>query len=253
MRTRRLGSSDLDVTVVGLGCNNFGGRIDEAGDARGHRRGARRGHHVLRHRRQLRQRAAARSSSAARSPGGATRSCSRRSSGTTCGDGETAPRLARLHPQGDRGLAAAAADRPDRPLPVPPPRRRDPDRGDARRAPRARRRRARCARSAPPTSRRRWSRRPDAIAAERGLTPFVSAQSEYSWLAPRRGGRADAGLRAARGRLHPVLPARERPAHREVPARRAGAGRDAAARPRDRRRRSSTASSGWRRSRASAA
>src|SRR3954469_8855398 len=27
MRTRRLGS--LDVTVVGLGCNNFGGRIDE--------------------------------------------------------------------------------------------------------------------------------------------------------------------------------------------------------------------------------
>ncbi|MDQ3067653.1 MAG: aldo/keto reductase [Actinomycetota bacterium] len=29
MRTRRLGSSDLDVTVVGLGCNNFGGRADE--------------------------------------------------------------------------------------------------------------------------------------------------------------------------------------------------------------------------------
>jgi aryl-alcohol dehydrogenase-like predicted oxidoreductase len=30
MRTRRLGSSGLDVSVVGLGCNNFGGRIDEA-------------------------------------------------------------------------------------------------------------------------------------------------------------------------------------------------------------------------------
>jgi len=30
MRTRVLGSSDLLVTVVGLGCNNFGGRIDEA-------------------------------------------------------------------------------------------------------------------------------------------------------------------------------------------------------------------------------
>src|SRR3954470_9059245 len=29
MRTKRLGGSDLDVTVVGLGCNNFGGRIDE--------------------------------------------------------------------------------------------------------------------------------------------------------------------------------------------------------------------------------
>ena len=30
MRTRPLGSSALQVTVVGLGCNNFGGRIDEA-------------------------------------------------------------------------------------------------------------------------------------------------------------------------------------------------------------------------------
>jgi aryl-alcohol dehydrogenase-like predicted oxidoreductase len=30
MEVRRLGTSGLDVTVVGLGCNNFGGRIDEA-------------------------------------------------------------------------------------------------------------------------------------------------------------------------------------------------------------------------------
>ena len=30
VRTRRLGLSDLDVPVVGLGCNNFGGRVDEA-------------------------------------------------------------------------------------------------------------------------------------------------------------------------------------------------------------------------------
>jgi aryl-alcohol dehydrogenase-like predicted oxidoreductase len=29
VRTRKLGSSDLEVTVVGLGCNNFGGRIGE--------------------------------------------------------------------------------------------------------------------------------------------------------------------------------------------------------------------------------
>jgi aryl-alcohol dehydrogenase-like predicted oxidoreductase len=29
VQTRRLGRSDLEVTVVGLGCNNFGGRIDE--------------------------------------------------------------------------------------------------------------------------------------------------------------------------------------------------------------------------------
>ena len=30
MRTRRLGESALEVSVVGLGCNNFGGRIDDA-------------------------------------------------------------------------------------------------------------------------------------------------------------------------------------------------------------------------------
>src|SRR5215207_8649109 len=30
MRTRRLGTSELEVSVVGLGCNNFGGRIDDA-------------------------------------------------------------------------------------------------------------------------------------------------------------------------------------------------------------------------------
>ena len=30
MRTRRLGDSELEVSVVGLGCNNFGGRIDAA-------------------------------------------------------------------------------------------------------------------------------------------------------------------------------------------------------------------------------
>ena len=32
MQTRKIGS--LDVTVVGLGCNNFGGRLDQAGTAR---------------------------------------------------------------------------------------------------------------------------------------------------------------------------------------------------------------------------
>jgi aryl-alcohol dehydrogenase-like predicted oxidoreductase len=29
MRTRRLGSSGIEVSVVGLGCNNFGRRTDE--------------------------------------------------------------------------------------------------------------------------------------------------------------------------------------------------------------------------------
>ena len=30
MRTRQIPGTGLEVTVVGLGCNNFGGRIDEA-------------------------------------------------------------------------------------------------------------------------------------------------------------------------------------------------------------------------------
>ncbi len=34
MQTRRLGTSDLDVSIVGLGCNNFGGRIDAAASRR---------------------------------------------------------------------------------------------------------------------------------------------------------------------------------------------------------------------------
>jgi aryl-alcohol dehydrogenase-like predicted oxidoreductase len=31
VRSRRLGPSDIEVSVVGLGCNNFGRRVDEAG------------------------------------------------------------------------------------------------------------------------------------------------------------------------------------------------------------------------------
>src|SRR3954453_10777959 len=35
MRTRTLGSSRIEVTIVGLGCNNFGGRTDEQASRRG--------------------------------------------------------------------------------------------------------------------------------------------------------------------------------------------------------------------------
>ena len=31
MELRRLGNSGLKVSAVGIGCNNFGGRIDAAG------------------------------------------------------------------------------------------------------------------------------------------------------------------------------------------------------------------------------
>ena len=45
--TRRLGDSDLEVSVVGLGCNNFGRRLDLEGTATVARRGARRRRHPL--------------------------------------------------------------------------------------------------------------------------------------------------------------------------------------------------------------
>lgn len=34
MEKRRIGNSDIEVSVVGLGCNNFGGRLDAAGSKR---------------------------------------------------------------------------------------------------------------------------------------------------------------------------------------------------------------------------
>ena len=67
----------------------------------------------------------------------------------------------------------------------------------------------------------------DAFARSSSLHPLVSAQNEYSLLERGRRAGAAAGLRAARDRRAPVLPARERPAHRQVPPRRARPGRHA--------------------------
>ena len=59
-----------------------------------------------------------------------------------------------------------------------------------------------------------------AIAAERGLTPFVSQQSQYACSGA--GSRTCAArLRTARRLVPPLLPARKRPAHGQVRARRA--------------------------------
>ena len=50
---RTLGTAGPAVSLLGLGCNNFGGRIDFAGDAGGRPQGARPRRHLLRHRRYL--------------------------------------------------------------------------------------------------------------------------------------------------------------------------------------------------------
>ena len=52
--TRKVGS--LEVSVAGLGCNNFGMRIDEDAHQGGRRRVLRRRRQPLRHRRELRRR-----------------------------------------------------------------------------------------------------------------------------------------------------------------------------------------------------
>ena len=143
MRYVTLGRSGLVVSVVGLGCNNFGGRLDAERDA-GRRRGcARRGRHALRHRRHLRQsgrqRGAARPGPARAPRRGRSRDEVRPGHARGQWRGSRRARVAPLHPPRGRGLASPPPDRPHRPLPVPRARRRDPDRGDPRRARRARR------------------------------------------------------------------------------------------------------------------
>ena len=102
------------------------------GDPQGRPQGARSRHHALRHRRRLRR---------ARRLGALPRRSPRRApQGHRAGDevrhghGRCRPhegRLARLRHEGGRGQPAAAQDRLDRPLPAPPRRPADADRGDA--------------------------------------------------------------------------------------------------------------------------
>ena len=198
MRTRRLGSSDLEVTVVGLGCNNFGGRIDEAAahavidaaldagvtffdtaDVYGNRGGSE----------EIIGRALA---------GRRDQVVLATKFGHDLGDGETA-RGARARTSARRSRPRCGACRrtgsTSTSTTAPTASRRS--RRRSRRCTSSSRR-ARFARSAPRTSPPAMVEEAAAIAAERGLTPFVSEQSEYSWL--RRGAEdgAAADLRAAR-------------------------------------------------------
>ena len=177
MRTRRLGP--LEVTVVGLGCNNFGGRVDDAAtravvDAA------------------LDSGVTFFDTADIYGNGGASEEAARRASsqgrrdrvvlatkcGKPMGDGAERRGSPRLHPLGARGVAAAAADRRRRPLPAPRGRSRHAARGDGRHARRAGRGRARSA----PSARRTTAPETLAQARSLGSVAFVSEQSEYSWL-----------------------------------------------------------------------
>ena len=145
-------------------------------------------------------------------------------------DAPPGARLARVRRAGGRGVAAAPPDRLDRPLPVPPPGRDHADRGDARRAGRARGRGQGALRRLVQPRRPGRSTRP--TTSRRTAAGALRQRAERVQLprARRRGGAAPAG-RAARDRCAAVLPARERAAHRQVPPRRAGACGDAARAP----------------------
>ena len=62
----------------------------------------------------------------------------------------------------------------------------------------------------------------DAVAREHGLTPFCAVQNEYSLLVREAEDDALPGLRAARHRIRPLLPAGLRAADRQVPPGEAG-------------------------------
>ena len=226
MRSRRLGREGPEVSVVGLGCNNFGMRVDLEGtravvdaaldagvtlfdtaDIYGDKGGSesflgealegRRDGVVL-----------------------ATKF------GGDMGDGtEARGSRAYIHKAIDASLQRLRTD-VDRPLPVPHARQRHAVRGDVRRARRARA----CGEGAlrrPLEPRRRAGRggRRD-LPRARLCAAGQRAERVLAAAARSRGGAA-ADLRAARDRRAAVLPAGERSAHRQVPPRRAAPRRDA--------------------------
>ena len=220
MILRNLGRSGLRVSLVGLGCNNFGGRMDLRGLARRDPQGARRRHHAVRHRRRLRQsrRLGNRDGRNPRRPPQGHRACLE----IRHGDGRRRKegRLAPLHHGGRGGEPEAAEDRLDRPLPAAPARSAHPDRGDAARA-----RRSRARRQGALHRLLEFHARAD----RRGAMGGTPSQSQCLRLGagrifaaqaqPRRRERSTTCTRYGLGLL-PYLSARLRPAHRQAQARR---------------------------------
>ena len=198
MTYRPLGRSGLMVSAVGLGCNNFGGRVDQDGVG-GPRRRAGRRRHAARHRRHLRDTPGASEDCSARcSRAVATRSSSRRSSAGLQGAQRRGPRARGSRRYIRRAVDAACAGcRPTTSTSTSctrPTRRRRSTRRSRRSTSWSAR--ARCAtsavRSSPAGS---WSR-PRGPRETKGLERFVSAQNHWSLLDRDRRGR-DGARRAS--------------------------------------------------------
>ena len=96
---RSLGVLGPEVSVIGLGCNNFGRRVDARRDPGGGRRRLRRGHHVPRHRGHLRRSPRSQRGVPRRGPPGPPRPGRARDEvRDEHGRRSRSPWLARLHP-----------------------------------------------------------------------------------------------------------------------------------------------------------
>ena len=131
MEYRTLGGSGLRVSLVGLGCNNFGRRIDYAASRAGGAQGARPRHHAVRHRRCLSQRDRRLRGIPRPRAGSATQGHRAGNQGQHADGRQPARRLAADHHGRRRSEPATAEHRLDRSLSAAPARPADADRRDA--------------------------------------------------------------------------------------------------------------------------
>ena len=228
MQKRKLGNSGIEVSLVGLGANNFGGRTDLEASRLCHSSRARSRHHADRHRRYLRQQGRLGRDSGQGPWAAAQGYCA--GDEIRPGDGrrrKTARRIAALYRAGARSELAAAEDRLDRSLSAAPARCADADRGDAARA-----RRTGESRKGPRhrllQSFRRAARRGDDGRAAPWPDLFRHRAGRVQPAGARTGKGSPADHAQARHEPAAVFPAGERIADRQVQTQRAAACRNPA-------------------------